>query len=94
MAWNSHITPLLLWSRKYYSSQAAAKEANMEDQWKMLISNCKKTWEKLNQGVSVVMEFEDIEDYEEEQILQQEELEQSLENHDNIYYQGNDSNEF
>ncbi|OAV96753.1 hypothetical protein PTTG_26239 [Puccinia triticina 1-1 BBBD Race 1] len=73
MAWNSHFCQLLIWSQKYLSPEWP-EETDVGQQWDLVMHFCKLIWEELAKVDSVIMELEDNGDYEEEEILQQEEL--------------------
>ena len=74
MTWNSHFFQLLDWSQEYLSNQDQ-DDIDIKQKWTKLISDSQNIWEKLNVGESVIFEFENEEDQEEEDILMSEEIE-------------------
>jgi hypothetical protein len=62
----------------------APDDRNMEQRWDLLITHCKSMWEKLINQDSIIMELEDHEEYEEEEMLQEEELQTQVENDEDI----------
>jgi hypothetical protein len=73
MAWNSHCTELINWSRKYFESEEINPH-NILQEWSSLIDSCQSIWEKLVTGESIFTEFENQEELREEGLLEQEEL--------------------
>ncbi|KAA1076652.1 hypothetical protein PGT21_014497 [Puccinia graminis f. sp. tritici] len=59
-------------------------DRNMEQSWDLVITHCKSMWEKLINQDSIIMELEDHDKYEEEEMLQEEELQTQVENDEDI----------
>ncbi|POW02610.1 hypothetical protein PSTT_11651 [Puccinia striiformis] len=74
MSWNQKCRELLSWSDKYVINQPDENSTLLEH-WDSLIVKSQDMWEKLVKGQSVIMEFGDQADHEEEEILDQEVLE-------------------
>ncbi|KAI7935276.1 hypothetical protein MJO28_016803 [Puccinia striiformis f. sp. tritici] len=74
MSWNQKCRELLSWSNKYVIDQTD-ENSNLLEHWDSLIVKSQDMWEKLVKGESVIMEFGDQADHEEEEILDQEVLE-------------------
>ncbi|KNE92420.1 hypothetical protein PSTG_14199 [Puccinia striiformis f. sp. tritici PST-78] len=74
MSWNQKCRELLSWSNKYVINQTD-ENSNLLEHWDSLIVKSQDMWEKLVKGQSVIMEFGDQADHEEEEILDQEVLE-------------------
>ncbi|PLW40905.1 hypothetical protein PCASD_10743 [Puccinia coronata f. sp. avenae] len=83
MAWNSHCSQLLEWTQRYRPSQEA-DEINISERWNKAINDCKNIWENQTNASSVIMEYADQEEYEEEDMLEQEELGNLNENDENL----------
>jgi hypothetical protein len=83
MAWNSHCSQLLEWTQRYRPSQEADK-INISKRWNKAINDCKNIWENQTNASSVIMEYADQEEYEEEDVLEQEELGNLNENDENL----------
>ena len=73
MTWNSHCFQLLDWSRRFLTNQNQ-DDFDIKQKWKKVILDSQAIWEKLTVGESVIFEFENKEDWEEEEILSLEEL--------------------
>jgi hypothetical protein len=82
MNWASNCTIILDWSAKYLTIDGH-NDDQLKNEWDRVIERCSHWWEKLVMGSSVVTDLENPEEYLEQGMLDEEEI-QYLNNDTNL----------